>query len=165
MLILFDFLFFDEPLFLYSDTLQQSLCRLIRWVLRYQLALDCFLQYRLLEGFWEICIECCQFLFSSVVTIEIWQQPIHSIHNTGLFRQWRKRKNDCIQRRLYQVLNRHALAISIESLISFIALQKKLKKMRVYPAVESHTMQSVLVVHLLCGFPNGRAANIATLTN
>ncbi len=54
VLVLFDFSFLDEPLLFYPDTLQQSLCRLVIWVLRYQLALDGFLQNRLLEGFWEI---------------------------------------------------------------------------------------------------------------
>ena len=44
VLVLFDFSFLDKPLFLCSDTLQQSLCRLVRRVLRYQLALDCLLQ-------------------------------------------------------------------------------------------------------------------------
>ena len=53
VLVLFNFSFLDEPLFLCSDTLQQSLCRLVRRVLRYQLALDCLLQNRLLESFWE----------------------------------------------------------------------------------------------------------------
>ena len=53
VLVLFDFALFDEPLFLRPDTLQQSLCRLVRWVLWYQLALDCLLQNRLFEGFWE----------------------------------------------------------------------------------------------------------------
>ena len=57
MLVLLDFTFLDEPLFLRPDTLQQSLCGLVRRVLGNQLALDCLLQYRLLEGFWEICIE------------------------------------------------------------------------------------------------------------
>ncbi len=45
VLVLFDFSFPDKPLFLCPDTLQQSLCRLVRRVLWYQLALDCFLQY------------------------------------------------------------------------------------------------------------------------
>lgn len=45
--------YLDELLFFRSDTLQKSLCRLVSRVLRYQLALDCLLQYRLLEGFWE----------------------------------------------------------------------------------------------------------------
>ena len=45
VLILFDFSFLDKPLFLRPDTLQQSLCRLVRRVLRYQLTLDCLLQY------------------------------------------------------------------------------------------------------------------------
>ena len=53
VLVLFDFAFLDEPLFLCPDTLQQSLCRFVSRVLRYQLALDCLLQYRFLEGFWE----------------------------------------------------------------------------------------------------------------
>ena len=53
VLVLFDFAFLDEPLFLCPDTLQQSLCRLVRRVLGYQLALDCLLQDGLLEGFWE----------------------------------------------------------------------------------------------------------------
>ena len=50
VLVLFDFVLFDEPLLFRPDTLQQSLCRLVRRVLRYQLALDCLLQYRLLES-------------------------------------------------------------------------------------------------------------------
>ena len=57
MLVFFDFAFLDKPLFFCPDTLQQSLCRLVIRVLRYQLTLDCFLQYRLLEGFWEIHIK------------------------------------------------------------------------------------------------------------
>ena len=48
VLVLFDFAFLDEPLFLRPDTLQQSLCRLVRRVLGYQLALNCLLQNRLL---------------------------------------------------------------------------------------------------------------------
>ena len=38
VLVLFDFVLFDEPLLFRPDTLQQSLCRLVRRVLRYQLA-------------------------------------------------------------------------------------------------------------------------------
>ena len=53
VLLLFDFAFLDEPLFLSPDTLQQGLCGLVRRVLGYQLALDCLLQYRLLERLWE----------------------------------------------------------------------------------------------------------------
>ena len=53
VLVLFDFALLDEPPLLRPDTLQQSLCRLVRWVLGYQLTLDGFLQYRLFEGFWE----------------------------------------------------------------------------------------------------------------
>ena len=53
VLVLLDFTFLDEPLFFRPDMFQQSLCRLVRRVLRYQLALDGFLQYRLFEGFWE----------------------------------------------------------------------------------------------------------------
>ena len=58
VLVLFDFAFLDEPLLFRPDTPQQSLCRLVRWVLRYQLTMDCLLQYRLLEGFGKACIEC-----------------------------------------------------------------------------------------------------------
>ena len=53
MRILFDFAFLYELLFLRPNTLKQSLSRFVRRVLRYQLALDCFLQNRLLEGFGE----------------------------------------------------------------------------------------------------------------
>ena len=53
VLALFDFALLDDPLFFRPNTLQQSLCRLVRRVLRYQLALDCLLQYRLLDGFGE----------------------------------------------------------------------------------------------------------------
>ena len=53
VLVLFDFALLDEQLFLRPNTLQQSLCRLVRRVLWYQFALHCLLQYRLLESFWE----------------------------------------------------------------------------------------------------------------
>ena len=53
VLVLFDFALFDEPLLLHPDTLQQSLCRLVRRVLWYQLTLDCLLQYRLFKAFWK----------------------------------------------------------------------------------------------------------------
>ena len=56
MLVLFDFTFLDEQLFLRPDTLQQSLCRLVRRVLGYQLTLDCLLQYLFLEGFRKVFI-------------------------------------------------------------------------------------------------------------
>ena len=57
VLVIFDFAFLDEPLFLCPDTLQQSLCRLVRRVLRYQLTLDCLLQYRLFEALWKRVIQ------------------------------------------------------------------------------------------------------------
>ena len=60
VLVLLDFALLDEPLFFRPDTLQQSLCRLVRRVLRYQLALDGFLQYRLLEAFWKGTIQLVQ---------------------------------------------------------------------------------------------------------
>ena len=51
VLVLFDFALFDEPLLLRPYTLQQSLCRLVRRVLGYKLALDRLLQNRLFEPF------------------------------------------------------------------------------------------------------------------
>ena len=65
VLVLFDFAFLDEPLLLRPDTLQQSLCRLVRRVLRYQLALDCLLQNRLLEGFWECRLKVVEIVISA----------------------------------------------------------------------------------------------------
>jgi hypothetical protein len=53
VLVLFDFAFLDEPLLLRPDTLQQSLCRLVRRVLGYQLPLDRLLQDGLLEPLWK----------------------------------------------------------------------------------------------------------------
>lgn len=44
-------------------------------------------------------------------------------------------------------------------------LKKKLKKMRIYPAIELYTMQGILVVHLLRRFPYGGTAHITTLTD
>ena len=67
VLVLFDFAFLDEPLFLRPDTTKQSLCRLVRRVLGYQLALNCLLQNRLLEGFWKACVECIEFCLLALV--------------------------------------------------------------------------------------------------
>ena len=72
VLVLFDFAFLDEPLLLRPDTLQQSLCRLVRRVLRYQLALDCLLQNRLLEGFWEGFLHCCGFIVYYAIVLHYW---------------------------------------------------------------------------------------------
>ena len=70
---LFDFALFDEPLFLCPDTLQQSLCRLVRRVLGYQLALNCLLQNRLFQPLWKGFLHGCSFVVYCSIAIHYWQ--------------------------------------------------------------------------------------------
>lgn len=85
VLVLFDFAFLDEPLFFRPDTLQQSLCRLVRWVLRYQLALDCFLQYRLFEVLWKDFLHGCGFIVYCSIAIHYRQDFRQFCQNAALF--------------------------------------------------------------------------------
>ena len=69
-LVLLDFSFLNEPLFLYPDTLQQGLSRLVRQVLGYQFTLDSLLEDRLLEIFWKAGIENTQRFFFAPIFAE-----------------------------------------------------------------------------------------------
>ena len=72
VLVLFDFALLDEPPLLRPDTLQQSLCGLVRRILRYQLALDCLLQYRLLEAFRKGLLHGFGFVVYSSIALHYW---------------------------------------------------------------------------------------------
>ena len=91
VLVLFDFAFLDEPLFLRPDTFQQSLCRLVRRILRYQLALDCLLQYRLLESLWETAIEILERCVHNSVICHLGEHSFQHRNNPSHFLAWRNR--------------------------------------------------------------------------
>ena len=91
VLVLLDFAFLDEPLFLRPDTLQQSLCGLVGRVLRYQLTLDCLLQNRLLEGFWETAVEILECSVNNSVICHPGEHSFQHRNNPSHFLAWRNR--------------------------------------------------------------------------
>ena len=83
----------DKCLLFSSDTLQQYACRLIIGVLRNELALYCFLQDRLFQGFRECGVEGGDVFFCLAVSFYIWEEFFYLGYDAVLFgKRWDRNK-------------------------------------------------------------------------
>ena len=83
----------DKYLLFSSDTLQQNACRFIVRILRDKLALYCFLQDRLFQGFGECGVEGGEVFFCLAVFFDVWEEFFYLGYYAVLFgKRWDRNK-------------------------------------------------------------------------